>query len=177
MDYTIELPFLHWDKVGLIELMQSYPDKKWQHERNNSFDGDQVYVNRYLRTAPSVLFDDIFSQLPELELKHQYTFFMELNPGTLLPPHADVGRDAVINFPLIGSWQQTPVRFHNTPLMSKTSVVHEHVYTGPTLLNVSKLHSAYNVTQQPRYMLSVSVHKSWDYIKEIVNKHAGIAQW
>jgi hypothetical protein len=177
MDYVLELPFLKWDKQGIIDFMQSYPANKWQHERNSSWIGDQTYVNKYLRTAPSVLFDDIVLQLPELELDHAYTFFMELNPGVLLPPHADVGRTAVINFPLIGDWGNTPVRFHSTLTMSKASVIYEHVYTCPTLLNVSKLHSAYNVTQQTRYMLSMSVHKSWDQIKEIVNKHAGVAQW
>ena len=177
MDYVLELPFLQWDQQGIIEFMQSYPANSWQHERNGSWEGNQTYINKYLRTQPNKLFDDIFVQLPDLELSHNYTFFMELNPGVMLPPHADVGRDAVINFPLIGDWDHTPVRFHSTPTMTKASVIHEHVYKGPTLLNVSKLHSAYNVTQQPRYMLSMSVHKSWDYIKEVVNKYAGVAQW
>ena len=176
MDYVLELPFLQWDQQGVIEFMQSHPTSSWQYERNGAWE-DQTYINKYLRTEPNKLFDDIFAQLPELELSHTYTFFMELNPGVLLPPHTDIGRNAVINFPLIGNWEQTPVRFHNKPVMTRNSIVYEHLYTCPTLLNVSKFHSVYNVSQQTRYMLSMSVHKPWDYIKEVVNKYAGVAQW
>ena len=170
MDYIIELPFLQWDQQGIIAFMQSHPTSDWQHE-HNGWARDQKYINKYLRTQPNKLFDDIFAQLPELELKHEYTFFMELNPKVLLQPHVDFGRSAVINFPLIGDWEQTPIRFHSTHRMTKDSVVCEHVYTCPTMLNVSKLHSAYNVTQQPRYMLSMSVHEPWEKIKEVINKY------
>jgi hypothetical protein len=170
--YIIELPFIKWKKQELFNYMNSYPSTKWRHEHNR-LHPDLTYINKYLRVDPTNLLDEIYNQIPELKLSHQYTFFAEISPGVLLAPHRDTGRDAVINFPIYGDWSKTPVRFHNKLAMTRESVVYEHCYNEayPSILNVSEIHSAYNVTKETRYILSMSIHRPWNEIIEIISKY------
>ena len=170
--YIIELPFIKWKKQELFNYMNSYPLNRWRHEHDRLYP-DLTYINKYLRVDPADLLDNIYSQIPELQLSTEFTFFAELGPRVLLAPHRDAGRNAVINFPIYGDWAKTPVRFHNSLAMTKASVVHEHCYNEahPSILNVGEIHSAYNITNETRYILSMSVHLPWNEIKDIVARY------
>ena len=169
MEYAIDLPAMQWNKQAITELMLAQPGAKWINEQHGTMPHIK-YINKYLRVGSHPLFEEIYQQYPELELKPEYTFFMELSPGVLLAPHRDVGRAATINFPLLGDWAATPIRFHKQGIMSKADIVYEHVYSDehPTLINTSELHSVKNPTSGTRYMLSMSVHKPWEDIKRIL---------
>lgn len=168
-NYVIEWTNLKWDREGIVDIMRTHPDHRWINEPHGRIPG-RKYINKYLRVETNDLFQEIYNQYPDLELKPEFTFFMELSPDVLLAPHTDAGRGAAINFPLIGDWSQTPVRFHKNPTLKKEDIVYEHYYNPnhPSIINVSNLHSVWNNTKETRYMLSISVHKSWEEIQEIV---------
>ena len=164
--YAIELDFIRWSADELIADMQSFPDTAWYHENG--------YANRYIRPQVSKpLYEQIWAQIPEFEGNLGKSFYAELAPKQLLPPHIDVGRTASINFPLIGDWTKTPVRWHSSKAMTRASVIHEHCYAShcPTIINTTELHSAYNVTDETRYLFCVSVYLPWEEIQQIVEHY------
>lgn len=164
--YAIDLNFIQWDPNELIADLERYPNSTWASENG--------YANRYIRPKESnSLFEKIWQQIPELEINLGRTFYAELNPGQLLPPHIDYGRTASINFPLKGDWTQTPVRWHSSKSMSKDSVVYEHCYRPgtATIINTSELHSAYNITKETRYLFCLSVYLPWADIQTVIGKY------
>ena len=157
-DYYIEIPNIAWDRAALLEIMHSYPLSNWQSEG---------YANKYLRPKLDKVFEDLYNQFPNFELNIGRTFFAELAPKNFLKPHIDQYRTASINFPLIGDWGKSPVRFHSEPVMQKKYVICEHVYNElhPTVINTTVYHSAQNPTDDVRYLFSLSVYEDWDSIK------------
>ena len=161
-DYYIELPHINWDKQSLIDIMRSYPQSRWRAE-----DG---YTNKYIRPDMHEVFDELYKQFPSLEINIGRTFFAELSPQTLLRPHVDLYRTASINFPLIGKWDKSPVKFHSEKSTKIEHLMCEHVYNDsyPTVINTTQFHSAVNPTSETRYLFSLSVYADWNTIKEVL---------
>ena len=160
-DYYIDLPDIKWDKQALLDIMHRYSPASWQAE--------QGYTNKYLRPKPDKVFDELYSQFPQFELNIGRTFFAELGPRNFLKPHVDLFRTASINFPLIGAWDKSPIRFHTGPSMQKEHLICEHVYDElcPTIVNTTIHHSAQNPTDEVRYLFCLSVYADWDSIKKV----------
>jgi hypothetical protein len=160
-DYIIEMPFLKYDKMALIDYMKS--KGTWVSEG---------YANKYFRPKENIsLFSDIYNQIPELEISLGRTFFADLEPHNFLPPHKDLYRKASINIPLIGDFSRTPVTFHSEKSIKKDCILYKHYYNDvATVINTEVLHSVVNVTNEVRYILSLSVYSNWDKIKQVCKK-------
>jgi hypothetical protein len=160
-DYIIEMPFLKYDKMALIDYMKS--KGTWVSEG---------YANKYFRPKENIsLFSDIYNQIPELEISLGRTFFADLEPHNFLPPHKDLYRKASINIPLIGDFSKTPVTFHSEKSIKKDCILYKHYYNDvATVINTEVLHSVVNVTNEVRYILSLSVYSNWDKIKQVCKK-------
>lgn len=165
-DYVIEMPFLKYDKMALIDYMKS--KGTWVSEG---------YANKYFRPKENIsLFSDIHNQIPELEIDIGRTFFAELEPHAFLHPHKDLYRKASINIPLIGDFSKTPVTFHSEKSTKKDCILYKHCYNDvATVINTDVFHSVFNVTNEVRYILSLSVYPDWNKIKEVC-KIRGVAQ-
>jgi hypothetical protein len=164
MDNTncyIELPFIKWDREQLISIMKSYSPSKWAAEG---------YVNKYLRPEAHSEFEELYNLFPSFEINIGRTFFAELSPQTYLRPHTDLYRTASINFPLIGDWSKTPVKFHSEKSSKTEHLICEHVYTCPTIINTTINHSVVNPTKETRYLFCLSLYADWEDIRLTVNK-------
>ena len=160
-DCYIELPSIKWDREQLIDIMRSYPQSKWVSEG---------YVNKYLRPDTHPIFEELYKQLEPFEINIGRTFFAELSPQTYLRPHTDLYRTASINFPLIGDWNKSPVKFHREKSTKPEHLICEHVYTCPTIINTTVNHSVLNPTNETRYLFSLSVYADWDNIRLTLDK-------
>ena len=166
-NYYLELPFVKWDREKLIDIMKSYSPNRWVSEG---------YVNKYIRPDTHPVFEELYSQFPSFEINIGRTFFAELSPQTFLRPHTDLYRTASINFPLIGDWSKSPVKFHSEKSTKPEHFICEHVYTCPTIINTTVNHSVLNPTGETRYMFSLSVYANWEDIKLTVGSMSSIIQ-
>jgi hypothetical protein len=157
----IELPSIRWDKQTLIDIMRSYSTDKWVSEG---------YVNKYLRPDSHPVFDDLYKQLEPLEINIGRVFFAELSPHTFLQPHTDQHRKASINFPLIGDWDKSPVKFHSERSIKSEHLVCEHTYRCPTIINTTINHSVINPTNETRYLFCLSLYDDWETIQLTIDK-------
>ena len=164
-DYVIEMPFLKYDKPALVNYMKS--KGVWVSEG---------YANKYFRPKENIeLFSNIHKQIPELEIDIGRTFFAELDPTTILHPHTDLYRKASINIPLIGDFTRTPVTFHSEKSTKKEYILYKHCYNDvATVINTEVFHSVVNVTNEVRYIFSLSVYADWQTIKEVCKKYNGV---
>ena len=158
-DYVIEMPFLKYDQQALIDYMKASREP-WVSEG---------YANRYLRPRQNIdLFADIHAQIPEFEIDIGRTFYAELGPQTILQPHKDQFRKASINIPLIGDFTKTPVTFHSERTSKKEHILYRHCYNNvATVINTDVYHSVVNVTDETRYIFSLSVYADWDTIRRV----------
>lgn len=160
-DYYLELPFVKWDRDTLIDIMRSYSPSRWVSEG---------YVNKYIRPDTHPVFEELYNQFPSFEINIGRTFFAELSPQTFLRPHTDLYRTASINFPLIGDWSKSPVKFHSEKSTKPEHLICEHVYTCPTIINTTINHSVLNPTNETRYLFCLSIYADWEDIRLTVDK-------
>jgi len=138
---------LDWDPDKLFDILQSDPIP-WVKEKNIS--------NRYLRTKDEYIWNNLYDQIKEQGYITQGCYFAEMRPNTFLPIHKDYMRSAAINFPIVGDWDNSPLKIYND---TRTEVVAEHTYKPNQAIyfTTTDYHNVVNNSDQSRFILSISI--------------------
>ena len=167
-DFIIELPGLAWDKDFLVDdLTRCWKRKPWATD-----DGQYMTITQKLFQSSRINEElaRIATQLPGLSFNMDTEYhYLCTSANSILMPHFDPDRPASLNIPLVGDIQNTPIRFHTSGSLKKESVLFEHVYTYPTIVNTTIWHSVVNRSNIDRYILSVSIYNTWNELVEILS--------
>ncbi len=138
---------LDWDSNKLFDILQSDP-APWRKEKN--------VANRYCRTKNKYIWDNLYNQIKDQGYITKGCYFAEMRPNTSLSIHKDYGRSAAINFPIVGDWDNSPLRIYND---TGTDIVAEHVYKPNQAIYfaTSDYHDVVNTSNQTRFILSISI--------------------
>lgn len=116
MEKLIKELDLDWSPATLQNIMFGSGTAKWRTEEGMS--------NRYRRFQDPDL-DRILVLLRDQGFNPQNYFFAEMKPGTQLPIHTDLSRSNAVNFPLIGDWKKSVLKFYDA---SRESLIDTYTY-------------------------------------------------
>lgn len=165
-DFIIELPGLVWDKKFLIDDLSN----NWKRKPSVDNDGQYMSIIQKLFHTSEIKKEltKIAEQLPRLNINIDTEYhYLCTGKNNILMPHFDPDRPASLNIPILGDMQSTPIKFHTGASLKKESILFEHVYTCPTIINTTKWHSVINRSNVDRYILSISVFNTWDELTEM----------
>ena len=161
-DCVIEMPWLKWNRDDLLSYM--YDHKKYWSGSNGLF---------FRPKENHPIFQKLINQLKEFNVDITRSLYGKLEPGELLPPHVDPGREAGLYFPLLGNFNESPVIFNkdNKGTIDKKYAEYSHVYNCPTVINASKIHYVENNSNQERITFTLSfIGLSWKQVQILNSK-------
>jgi len=137
---------------------------------------------------------NIYNNFKKQDILGQATL-LTVDPGATVLPHIDAFRQAAINIPISSNWRECYTGFYSArgwrKMIFLPNILHtagkvtrnpggayplakleeKLVYSNAVCLNIQEMHGVVNNSNEPRYVLSISIKPQYDfkYVQDLYN--------